>query len=67
MIFELFSKKKTFFSHLRNENVLFCNSNLSDYFGMGVAEPDKILSDLVYFFHPELWQDYSPHYFDKLK
>lgn len=55
------------FSAYKNENILFCNSNLSDYFGMGVAEPDKILSDLVFYFHPELLNDYAPHYFQKLK
>lgn len=55
------------FSAYKNGNILFCNSNLSDYFGMGVAEPDKILSDLVYYFHPELMKKYTPHYFQKLK
>jgi iron complex transport system substrate-binding protein len=55
------------FSAYENGNVLFCNSNLSDYFGMGVAEPDKILKDLLHYFHPELTKDYSPHYFHRLK
>jgi iron complex transport system substrate-binding protein len=55
------------FSAFKNRNVLFCNSNLSDYFGMGVAEPDKILSDLVYYFHPEILKNYTPQYFQKLK
>ncbi len=55
------------FSAFKNGNILFCNSNLSDYFGMGVAEPDKILSDLVYYFHPELMKNYTPQYFQKLK
>jgi len=55
------------FSAFKNENILFCNSNLSDYFGMGVVEPDKILSDLVFYFHPELLKDYTPQYFQKLK
>jgi iron complex transport system substrate-binding protein len=55
------------FSAFKNRNILFCNSNSSDYFGMGVAEPDKILNDLVHYFHPELTKNYQPHYFHKLK
>lgn len=55
------------FKSVINQQVIFCNSNEVDYFGKGIIEPDIILKDLVYFFHPEIFSNYQPKYFHSLQ
>lgn len=43
--------------------VFYCNSNEADYFGDAVVEPEKILGDLIYIFHPDLLPEHQPSYF----
>jgi len=38
----------------------------SDYFESGVANPDRILADLVSIFHPDLLPDHELYYYKKL-
>jgi len=38
-----------------------------DYYESGVANPDKILADLVAIFHPELMPEHDFYYYTQLK
>lgn len=55
------------FHSVKKQQVIFCNSNEKDYFGKGIVEPDIILKDLVYYFHPGVLKNYQPKYFELLK
>lgn len=37
------------------------------YFEMGMARPDLVLKDLIKIAHPELLEDYTPYFFERLK
>lgn len=37
------------------------------YFEMGMSRPDLVLKDLIKIAHPELLNDYEPHFFERLK
>ncbi len=37
------------------------------YFELGTARPDLVLKDIIKICHPELLQDYQPHFFKKLE
>lgn len=55
------------FAAFKNKKVLYCNTLRVDYFGDGVAEPEVILKDLIYFLHPELKLKHTPKYFQLLE
>lgn len=46
--------------------VIYCNSFMMPLFEEGVVVPDRILSDLIFVFHPELLPDYSPLFYKTL-
>lgn len=60
----------TLFNAFKKKNLLVCDVKESAYFEKSQYEPDVILADFIYHFHPELlekeWQNYSPKYFKKL-
>ena len=57
----------TYFKAYQNCNILVCDIRQSGYFEKSEYEPDLLLKDFVYAFHPELVEgDYQPHYFYKL-
>lgn len=61
------NSKYKYFKAAKNKNIIFCNSNEKDFFGMAIVEPDVILSDLIYFFHPGFFKNYTPKYFERLQ
>ncbi len=52
---------------IREKQVFYCNSTDTDYFGDAVLEPQIILADLIYIFHPEILPDHQPKYFKRLE
>lgn len=63
---ELYSLFKAF----NEKNILVCNVRETGYFEHSQYEPDVLLADFIYHFHPELlndeWENYTPKYFKKL-
>jgi iron complex transport system substrate-binding protein len=55
------------FDAFKNDRVLLCNLQQTDYFGDAVLEPHIILADLIKAFHPALLPEHAPVYFKKLK
>lgn len=53
------------FKSVKNSQVIFCNSDNSDYFVQGVVEPEILLSDLL--FATNQLKNHSPKYFKLLK
>lgn len=57
----------TYFKAYQSRNILVCDIRRSGYFEKSEYEPDLLLKDFVFAFHPELVEaDYQPHYFYKL-
>ena len=59
----------TYFKAYKNRNILVCNIHESGYFEKSEYEPDILLKDFVFAFHPEMMrdEDYCPKYFYKLR
>lgn len=55
------------FDAFKNRKVLVCDTQKVGYFEQAQCEPDILLADFIYFFHPEClvgaWKDYSPKYY----
>ncbi len=49
-----------------NRGVIYCNSFLMPLFEEGVVVPDRVLSDLIFVFHPELLPGYQPLFYKTL-
>lgn len=60
--FGLYAEFKAF----QNGNVFSCDTGRTPYYEDGFLEPDVVLTDLVYAFHPELLKGYKPKYYKKL-
>ena len=57
----------TYFKAYQNRNILVCDIRESGYFEQSEYEPDILLNDFVYAFHPELVdKNYKPKYFYRL-
>ena len=57
----------TYFKAYKNRDILVCDIRRSGYFEKSEYEPDLLLKDFVFAFHPELIEnDYQPKYFYKL-
>ena len=55
------------FKAFKEHQVIYCNMKRSPYYEKAPVEPDVLLSDLVYVFHPEvLPADYQPTYYKLL-
>lgn len=63
---ELFSLFKAF----KEKKILVCDSKLCGYFEQSQYEPEILLADFIYHFHPDLlekeYKNYSPKYFKLL-
>ena len=59
----------TYFKAYQNRNILVCDIRQSGYFEKSEYEPDILLKDMVFAFHPEMMsnEDYCPKYFYRLK
>jgi iron complex transport system substrate-binding protein len=65
-------KKNTFFKAFKTGNVYNNNKRNTpaggfDFWESGTVNPDKILADLIYIFHPELLKSHELYYYQKLK
>lgn len=57
----------TFFKAYNDRNILVCDIRESGYFEKSEYEPDLLLKDFVFAFHPEMVEnDYQPKYFYKM-
>jgi iron complex transport system substrate-binding protein len=58
------------FKAFKQKRLLVCNVRESGYFEKSQYEPDVLLADFIYHFHPELlteeWENYVPTYFKRL-
>lgn len=63
---ELFPLFKAF----KDGNLLVCDTRKCGYFENSQYEPEILLADFIYHFHPELlnkeWENYTPKYFKRL-
>lgn len=55
------------FRAFKEKKVLFCNISKTRYFEKAQYEPDVMLADFIFCFHPELLPDYQPVYYKLLK
>ena len=55
------------FDAYKKHQILVCDILSTGYFEQSQCEPDLLLADFIYFFHPELltgeWVDYQPKYY----
>lgn len=58
------------FKAFKEKKILVCNARESGYFEQSQYEPDILLADFIYHFHPDLlkneWTNYTPKYFKRL-
>lgn len=58
------------FKAFEKKQLLVCNVRECGYFEKSQYEPDVLLADFIYHFHPELltneWENYTPTYFKQL-
>lgn len=57
----------THFDAFKNKKIIWCDAKNSSYFEKGPLEPQILLADLIYCFHPDLLPDYQPVYYRILK
>jgi iron complex transport system substrate-binding protein len=55
------------FDAFKNKQIIWCDAKSTSYFEKGPLEPQILLADLIYCFHPELLPDYKPVYYKLLK
>lgn len=60
-------KPYSYFSAFKNRNIYECNAGKKTYYEDLPIHPDYILNDFAYIFHPELFPDYIPRYYTKMK
>ena len=61
--FRLYSE----FDAFKNRNIFVCNSGRVPFYEEMPLHPDRLLGDLVWIFHPELMEGYTPRYFQKME
>ena len=52
----------TLFDAFRNHRVIVCDIQETGYFETSQIEPERLLGDFIYFFHPEVMKTYEPDY-----
>lgn len=60
-------KPYSYFEVFKLRNIYECNTNYKKYYEDLPIHPDYILKDLASVFHPELFPDYRPKYYTKMK
>jgi len=60
-------ERYTGFEAFKQKKVLVTNTNYSGFFEKGIIEPDVVLKDLAFYFHPDYFPGYEPVYFFLLK
>lgn len=54
------------FQAFREKGIIYCNMREKAYYENMPMEPEKLLSDFIKVFHPELLPDYQPVYYNLL-
>ena len=57
----------TDFKAYETGNIIICNIREKPYYEQNAMKPDVILSDYIYFFHPEILPGYQPVFYELLK
>lgn len=60
-------KPYSYFNAFKNRTIYECNTVKRKYFEDLPIHPDLILLDFAYIFHPELFPDYIPRYYTRMK
>jgi iron complex transport system substrate-binding protein len=60
---ELYTNFKAF----KDKHVIWCNAEATAYFEKSPLEPQWLLADMIFAFHPELLPHYTPKYYQILK
>lgn len=60
-------KPYSYFKAFKEQNIFACNTMKSSYYVDLPIHPDYILKDFAYIFYPDLFTDYTPQYYKKLK
>jgi len=60
-------KPYSYFRAFKERNIYECNTGKHTYYEDLPIHPDYILQDFAYIFHPELFPDYTPQYYSKMK
>jgi len=47
--------------------VIYCNMREVPFYESMPVEPEKVLADFIYVFHPTVLPDYKPSYYHLLK
>lgn len=55
------------FRAFREKGVIYCNMRDKPFYESMPMEPEVVLEDLLYAFHPGLLPDYKPAYYERLK
>ena len=70
MTYELLAKESPvypLFDAFKKRQIIVCDILSTGYFEQSQCEPDLLLADFIYFFHPELltgeWEGYQPKYY----
>lgn len=57
----------SYFEAFKDRNIYECNTGIKKYYEDLPIHPDYILQDFAYIFHPSLFPDYTPRYYNKMK
>lgn len=60
-------KPYSYFGAFKNRKIYECNSGATSYYEDLPIHPDYILQDFAYVFHPELFPDYTPRYYNSME
>ena len=60
-------ERYTDFKAWKDHGVIYCNMKEVPFYESMPVEPEKMLADFVYVFHPNLLPDYEPEYYHLLK
>ncbi len=55
------------FKAVKEKQVIYCDTELTDFYGQGVVEPQVVLADLIKCFHPEVLPKHEPAYYRLVK
>lgn len=59
-------KPYSYFKAYKDRNIYICHTGKVSYYEDIALHPEKILKDMAFVFHPQLFPDYVPHYYKKM-
>lgn len=66
-VLEKQDKRYTDFDAWKNHGVIYCNMKEVPFYESMLVEPEIVLADFIYVFHPELIPNHKPSYYHLLK